>query len=164
MINKRILAIDPGTFQSALVIWNGKVIEDHQLIPNNEVLAYVKKLENIDLFAIEMIASYGMAVGKTVFETCVMIGRLEQIGIDKGFNVMRIVRKEVKIHHCNSNRAKDSNIRAALIDQYGAPGVKAKKGLTYGISKDKWAAFALATYVADVVFHNKFEPVKTELF
>jgi hypothetical protein len=91
---------------------------------------------------IEMIASYGMPVGAEVFETCVYIGRLmEAFGPDR---CDRLTRIEVKSHVCHSARAKDGNIRQALIDRLGPPGTKRAPGGTYGISGDVWAALAVA--------------------
>ena len=93
-----------------------------------------------------MIACYGMAVGAEVFETCVWIGRyLEKAQGD----MSRIKRGEVKMHLCHSMKAKDSNIRQALIDRFGAPGTKKAPGLTFGLSGDMWAAFAVA-----VTYHD----------
>jgi len=71
-----------------------------------------------------MIASYGMAVGKEVFETCVWIGRFIEIARLRNIEVEYIYRKEEKMNLCNSMKAKDSNIRQALIDRFGEVGTK----------------------------------------
>lgn len=71
-----------------------------------------------------MIASYGMAVGKEVFETCVWIGRFIEIARFKNIEVEYIYRKDEKMNLCNSMKAKDSNIRQALIDRFGEVGTK----------------------------------------
>ena len=77
-----------------------------------------------DKVIIEMIASYGMAVGKEVFDTCVWIGRFKQISESQDIEVEYIYRKDEKINICNSMKAKDSNIRQALIDRFGDVGTK----------------------------------------
>lgn len=77
-----------------------------------------------DKVIIEMIASYGMAVGKEVFDTCVWIGRFKQISESQDIEVEYIYRKDEKINICNSMKAKDSNIRQALIDRFGGVGTK----------------------------------------
>jgi len=50
---------------------------------------------------------------------------------------------------CGSVRAKDSNIRQALIDRVGPQGKKHSPGPTYGLAKHDWAALAIAIYVSD---------------
>ncbi len=71
-----------------------------------------------------MIASYGMAVGKTVFDTCVWIGRFKEIADFNSVDVEHIYRKDEKMNICHSMKAKDSNIRQALIDRFGPVGTK----------------------------------------
>ncbi len=99
--------------------------------------------------AIEMIASYGMAVGREVFETCVWIGRFQEAIEQHGGLVRLIYRRDVKLYHCQSARANDANIRAALIDRYGpgrerAIGIKRSPGPLFGIKADVWSALAVA--------------------
>jgi hypothetical protein len=98
--------------------------------------------------AIEMIASYGMAVGREVFETCVWIGRFQQAWPEP--KAVRLVyRREVKLHLCGVTQAKDANIRMALLDKVGPQGVKARPGPTYGIKSHAWAALAVAVTAAE---------------
>lgn len=140
-----VLAIDPGTTHSGWVLvrngapWNSGVME------NSEVSTMLRGTSIIPV-AIEMIASYGMAVGKEVFETCVWIGRfIEVAGQDR---VRLVYRKDVKLHLCGSPRAKDANIRQALIDKWGgkavAVGNSKKPGPLYGIKSHAWAALGVA--------------------
>ena len=77
-----------------------------------------------DVLVIEMIASYGMPVGKEVFETCVWIGRFKELAIIRNIKVEYIYRKDEKMNLCQSMKAKDSNIRQALIDRFGIVGTK----------------------------------------
>ena len=76
-----------------------------------------------------MVASYGMPVGKEVFETCVWIGRFKELAIMNNKEVEYIYRKDEKMNICYSMRAKDSNIRQALIDRFGEVGTKKKPRL-----------------------------------
>lgn len=141
----KIIAIDPGDKQSAVVVWDGRVIHDSFILDNETISIWLSDKRNYSPtympVVCEMIASYGMAVGETVFETCVWIGRFWDRA---GSAFHRIKRKDVKMHLCGSMRAKDSNIRQALIDRFGSPGTRANPGLTYGLKKDLWAAFAVA--------------------
>jgi hypothetical protein len=143
-LSVRILAIDPGTYKSAFIVWDRGLVECG-IIPNDDLLRRLKvrdfgQVENI---AVEMIASYGMAVGREVFETCVWIGRfIERAQVP----VKLVFRKDIKIHLCGTTKAKDANIRQALIDKHGAPGTKKNPGKTYGITSHLWAALAVADF------------------
>jgi len=64
---------------------------------------------------------------------------------------MRLVpRRDVKMHLCSSVRAKDGNIRQALIDRFGADGTKRKPVPLAGISQHRWAALAVAVTAFDL--------------
>jgi hypothetical protein len=146
-----LIALDPGPVESAFVMWDGATISQHGKWSNDRVInelrrgGYSARLQEEHPLYIEMIASYGMAVGKEVFETCVWIGRFMEAYGDAEL----VYRLDVKLHHCQSAKAKDSNIRAALIDRFGHPGTKKAPGLTYGLKADEWQAFALAVYAND---------------
>jgi hypothetical protein len=150
-----ITAIDPGNIQSAYVTWDGKKIISKDILPNADLIYCIPS--HSTKLCIEMIASYGMPVGATVFETCVWIGRFIELWQVISLRPIHelIYRKDVKMHHCNSTRAKDSNIHQALVDRFGDKGTKKNPGLTYGLSKDMWAAFAIATYAYDKYLVNK---------
>jgi hypothetical protein len=155
-----VLAIDPGNTES------GWVITDHEHRPvqfgktENAVLLEMIQTGHFvydgDVTVIEMIASYGMAVGADVFETCVWIGRFQQALIDQGAQPELIKRHPVKMHHCHNTKAKDSNITQALVDRFApgqrnhGKGTKADPGWFYGFAADVWQAYALAVYAADI--------------
>lgn len=146
----KCIAIDPGTAQSAFVVWNGTVVEEADTIANEAMLEFLSKEHPPAECAIEMVACYGMAVGKDVFDTVFWIGRFYQQWMTSNFLPARLIyRREIKLHHCASPHAKDTNIRQALIDKYGPPGVKKNPGVTYGLVKHEWSAFAIATYVTE---------------
>jgi hypothetical protein len=136
-----ILAIDPGPEESAYVVMDSSSrIYSFGKIPNLQMVNQHGK--PFDRVVIEMIASYGMPVGREVFETCVWIGRfMEAFGAER---CDRLTRIEIKSHLCHSAKAKDGNIRQALIDRLGPPGTKRAPGGTYGISGDVWSALAVA--------------------
>lgn len=143
-----ILAIDPGNKQSGWCLFDGERVHDSGVLDNNEMLARVM-LNQDKALAIEMIASYGMAVGREVFETCVWIGRFLQA---HRAEAQLIYRKDVKLHLCGTTKAKDANIRQAIIDLFPATGggktpqigTKKQPGPLYGISSHAWAALAVA--------------------
>ena len=140
----RILAIDPGPTESAFVLYEAGLILLKGKQPNEDVLRVCQD-SSADHCVIERIASYGMAVGAEVFETCVWTGRFLQAWDDSMHGPSsRLTRKEVVVHLCGSARAKDCNVRQALIDQFGQPGTKKAPGMLYGVSKDVWSALAVA--------------------
>lgn len=143
----RIQAIDPGTHKSATVLYDSdkKEIVQFLIIENEDFPIY-----RADKVAVEMVASYGMPVGKEVFETVLFIGRLIERFKLINKDCKLVYRKDIKLHLCGSMKAKDSNIRQALIDKLGEPGTKKNPGKTYGISKDLWSALAIAVYYEEV--------------
>ena len=156
----RVLAIDPGNTESAYVIIDADCRPlDFGKLPNRDLLAAIQAYRgewDVDQVAIEMVASYGMAVGADVFETCVWIGRFYRHIEGVLLREPELVKRHpVKLHHCHDSRAKDSNIIQALVDRFapGEPnrgkGTKAGPGWFYGFAADIWQAYALAVYVAD---------------
>jgi Holliday junction resolvasome RuvABC endonuclease subunit len=143
-----VLAIDPGPVNTAyaLVRRKDRHLYAFGICNNQELLQRLEQLLPADV-AIEMIASYGMAVGAEVFETCVWIGRIMQHLESCGADVSRIFRREVKIAMCGSMKAKDANVRQAIIDSYQtnqSNDVTKKGGPLYKVSKDAWAAIGVA--------------------
>lgn len=145
-----LLAIDPGNMQSAIVEYFDDSYPIYaEIMPNSRVLDILQRGPIADQIVIEMIASYGMAVGKEVFETCVWIGRFMQAAIDRGMPVHLMFRSEVKMHLCGTMRAKDANIRQALLDRFGPKGTKKQPGKLYGFKADMFAALAIAVTWSD---------------
>lgn len=149
-----LLAIDPGNEQSGFCIYNGEIVEVSGICQNEE-MAQVIDAGAYDHLAIEMIASYGMPVGREVFETCVWIGRFIECYRDP--DAVRLVyRKDVKLHLCGSTKAKDANIRQALLDMFPRTGggktpqvgTKKQPGPLYGVSTHAWAALGVAVTAA----------------
>lgn len=137
-----LLALDPGTAQSAWVLWNGWRILDFGLEPNEVVLKRFEEGFPATHFTYEMFASFGMAAGKSIFETCVWIGQFRHAWGTKN-PVDKLYRKTIAAKLV-SPRARDSQIRAAVIALVGPPGKKKFQGPTYGFRKDLWQALAVA--------------------
>ena len=144
-----ILAIDPGPEESAFVLFDGEGVLRAQCWPNADVLREIEILNERDHdlpLAIEWITHMGMPAGRELFETCYWVGRFAQA--HSRMPVTRISRVEVKLNLCGSARAKDPNIRQALLDRFGgkeaAIGRKASPGPLYGVSGHAWSALAVA--------------------
>jgi hypothetical protein len=149
-MSKTVIGIDPGTDKSAFAEFDGNEVVSFGIYDNEHLLGH--SLWQEDHVFVEMIASYGMAVGASVFETCVFIGRCLQVANTAGGNVTRVFRKDIKLHLCQSPRAKDGNVRQALIDRLGPQGTKKNQGPTYGLKSHEWAALAVAVYGWDQTF------------
>jgi hypothetical protein len=61
-----------------------------------------------------------------------------------------VYRRDVKLHVCGSPKAKDPNIRQALIDLLGPAGTKRAPGPTYGVRSHAWAALGVAVTAAGI--------------
>lgn len=149
-----VLALDPGTTETGWVIFDGKRVIATGIDSNEVVLDRIRMRIKpaavhwaFDTIAIEMIASYGMAVGREVFETCVWIGRFQQAWHAPD-EVLKVYRKDVKMHLCGTTKAKDPNIRQALLDLLGPQGTKKEPGPLYGVKSHAWAALGVAVTAA----------------
>lgn len=150
--NCPIIAIDPGNTQSGYC-----VIDQRTLRPLE-----FGKIDNADLMqklasatkqgwrwaVIEMVASYGMPVGREVFDTVLWIGRFYQT-LNACCSVRLLCRIEEKRHICHNTRANDAAIRRALIDRFADHDLKNGRGTKkapdffYGFKADIWAAYAV---------------------
>lgn len=146
----KILAIDPGTAQSAYLVWDDdtRSIQEKGIIDNAQLLSklYADDMKEVECLSIEMVQSFGMAVGQETFETVFWIGRFYEVS--EHWMKMLFFRKDIKLHICGTTRAKDPNIRQALIDKYGKPGTKANPNPVYNdsqvkMAKDLWSALAV---------------------
>lgn len=137
----KIFAIDPGTTHSAWIIYDssgyaygfGKWQNDRV----KSILSVNK--DHCEFLAIEMIASYGMPVGREIFQTCLWIGRFVEAW-NKPYKL--IYRKDIKKHLCRGNKVKDTDIRAALQKRFG-------RVVTDGVTADVWSALAVAVTYCD---------------
>jgi len=145
----KVFGIDPGSEQSAYVIWNGEEILAKGILENGKMVYLLMDYGNAFLtrVVIEQVRSYGMPVGATVFDTVFWSGRFCQAWPNEFHQMPRL---KVKQHICHDSRAKDSNIIQALVDRFAygvrnkGKGTKPEPGFFYGFKKDIWQAFALA--------------------
>jgi hypothetical protein len=152
----RLLAIDPGPEESGFVVYDtdARLVLEHGIAPNEVLLARCwRERDPADQhhLAIELIASYGMTVGKTVFDTCIWIGRFVEAWGAVDYTL--VTRHEVKMHLCHTKNSSNSNVREALIDRWGgkaqAIGNKKAPGRLHGITSHAWSALAVAVTWGD---------------
>lgn len=156
-----IFAIDPGTKESGVVIaafgegeFGIKILEKG-VFQNEKVRDMLITWNGVDAVACEEIRSYGMSVGQTTFDSCRWIGRFEELSHNLSLPFFMYPRKGtggVCQVICLDSRAKDGNIKQALIDRFSLPGkpavgTKGQKniGPLYGVTKHAWSALAVAT-------------------
>ena len=160
-----ILGLDPGYERSAVVAFDGFTVLDCGINPNLDMLDYleIERDRGPRQLVVEQIESFGMAVGKEVFETVFWTGRFVQAWMPKSF--ARVPRRLVKQHLCHTARATDANIRQALIDRFGgtdtAIGKKKTPGPLYGVRSHCWAALAVAVTWYDQ--HGQEDPIRSDV-
>lgn len=160
-----LLALDPGPAVTGLVVYDTqaqRVLRADGMAKNDDVLQQVAQAAQLGVehLAIEMIASYGMAVGAEVFNTCVWVGRFMQAW--RGAATVELVyRADVKLLLCGTNAAKDANVRQAILGRFPGAGAgsvpqvgtKKQPGPLYGVSAHAWSALAVALASAQGVGH-----------
>ena len=142
----KILGIDPSNTRHAWAAYDSDAhaVTAHGRDLCNEWEWACVPFESLDRIVIEMVASYGMAAGATLFDTCVEIGRLLDHLQPFHKNTRRVTRQQVKLAICGQARAKDANVRQALLDLWGGKEATKKGGPLHGIAADTWAALAVA--------------------
>lgn len=158
----QILGIDPGPANSTYVLAE---FSARSLLDTGISICGVSELGNEDMLeklrntadaivVCEKIACFGMAVGKEVFETCEWIGMFRLRLRDSGVNLEMLTRMQCKMNLCQSARAKDANIRQALIDRYGEVGKRSAPGPLFGIASHAWSALAVAATWHDLALER----------
>ena len=157
----RLLAIDPGTTESAWVLLDGGLPLACGQEDNAHVLRRLyQEFPGTHPLAIEMPRARGQPAGNDLFDTLVWIGRFTEAWMAKGtpHTVAVPSRQEIVYHLCgvrNVPRA-DAAIRQILIDRYGpgkdkALGTKKHPGPLYGVKRDIWQALAVGVYALDAL-------------
>jgi hypothetical protein len=156
-----IISIDPGTVESAYVIWDGTKLIDTGKELNEQVLFFLSHYSDILSFnkvkdtacVIEQIKSYGMVTGESIHETIFWAGRFFEKAQNLGLFADRMPRMDVKMHLCNTSRAKDGNIIQAIKDRFGDKPTKKQANPVYNdkrVADDIWQAWALAITYYDL--------------
>lgn len=144
-----IVGIDTGTNQTAMCLCRYSDLKpiEHIKVDNKDAEFVLKTWlcqSKLTIVAIEMLENHGMPIGQTTIQTIVEIGRIQYICEAHFIPWMLVKRSEEKMTICQSVKAKDSNIRQALMDMYGTKGTKKNKGWFYGFKADEWQAYAVA--------------------
>lgn len=151
-----ILGIDPGPNESGLALCDLEGTWGFEMKENEDVVSIILGIPNVRkvIVAIEEIQGYGMAVAQETFDTCRWTGEFRRAAIMAGHTAVFVRRRQVRMALCNHPKAKDPNIRQAIIDRFGgsrsaALGTKKRPGPLYGCSGHCWSALAVALVAAD---------------
>ena len=157
-----ILGIDPGPTESAYALIGQEMVgsvsdpfrvHEAEKAGNESVVGRLSVLRPKHV-AIESIQSYGMAVGRSVFETCFMIGRLIQVCTDHNLPFTLYPRPEYTRRICGVGKINDAVLRQSLLLRFGGD----KKGEPLYALKgcsDKRSAYAVAVYHIDLTNHAR---------
>ena len=173
-----LLAIDPGTSQSAYVgMKNDYSVVSHAKVANNKLLELIT-LGGYDVMVIECMEprlaksksnsnAPNQVIGRETYETCYWIGRFMEAAIRRGMDIHRVYRSEEKSRIIPTKKNKlppipppvprshDSKIRKGLIMRFAQFDKKNGKGkancrdVFYGFKADEWAAFAVGVVYLD---------------
>lgn len=151
-----ITAIDPGTEQSAFIVYDtvDARITQHGIVLNINVLDWIAMTTSAPgPLVVEAFESFGMVSGVEVYRTVWWAGRFHQAWRGPAHQLSR---RAVKLHLCHSARATDANVRQALIDRFGpgkeaAIGRKALQGPLFGLKSHEFAALGVALTWAETV-------------
>ena len=155
-----ILAIDPGNKESGYcLIGNDYRPVEFGKVENRELENWICKAD-IDRAVIERISNYGSAVGDTVHDTNIAIGRFQVVLELCGIPWEMVKRKTYIADMIGDAKVNDSGVKMYLWDRFanGIPnygkGTKNNKGWFYGFSKDVWQAYAIAVWAIDKEIKN----------
>ena len=166
-VSPRIVAIDPGSTVSGVVVYDSVVSEPvvYAGVMRNDVLQAWLRYDRLPLglvpmppplvgpheLAVEFPVAQGMPASNELFATVEWIGVFRAAWGSRPFH--HVARPDVKLHLCGQARAKDANVRAAILDRFGgkdaAVGRKATPGPLYEVASHAWAALAVALTHAD---------------
>ena len=153
-----ILAIDPGTTESGVVIVDSETYKPVFCGKfRNDMVLEICYESTYDKATIEMIQYYGkfMSAGQTTFDTCVWIGRFIEAIATREITAELSYRATIKAYITGMASAKDGQVKQVLIDRFakgagnGGKGYKKNPGWFYGFAADAWQAYALAVFWID---------------
>lgn len=157
----KVLAIDPANIESGWCLIDSTTYRPIEFGKTKngdletKLLTITKDLPSVCI--IEMVKSYGMAVGQTVFDTCVQIGRFQRICEQRDITWENVGRKQYIIDLLGDPRAKDANVIQYLIDRFApntpnkGKGSKKEQGWFYGFAADVWQAYAIGVWYCDKI-------------
>ena len=159
-----LLAIDPGTRESAWVLMDDELRPVEYAIEDNErVLNLVGTMQYKSL-AVEWVTNYGANVGADVFQTVYWIGRFCERAMERGIIPLRIARRDVKKNLKLPMKAKDGDVMRALIKRFGGRKSKDNPNGFFPPDKSGWGTHLWQAYAVGATFADSlpFDDVEEE--
>lgn len=156
-----IVAVDPGSYESAFVLMDGLRIVNKAKVANERLLEALGQpgfRTDDDVLVIEVIdISYSFS-GKEVFGTVFWSGRFAQAW---GGRFHKLNRASIKAHLTGRATAKDGDVIKALTNRFGVKGTRDAPGYFYGFNRDVWQAYAVGVTAYDTGLTS--DPTKSKL-
>ena len=166
IIKNYILSIDPSCKHSAftLIDMDSLAIMSMGFLEEKDILNLIGNIQelygenHIYHLAVETIQNLGCIVGREVFDTCILIGKiLERAESTKKYhNIVKIYRSEEKLNLCGTTKTNDVGIKNSLIQRFAkdvpnyGKGTKKSPGWFYGVKADIWQAYAIGITYYDL--------------
>ena len=140
-----LVSLDPGPTATGVCCFDGfyKLLACGHL-PNDSVERLIERVDPC-ITVCEDIVGFGMSVGKSTFDTAKQIGRFWILSELYSREWHLINRRDIKLLCCGDAKAKDKDIRAAMIASWGQQGTAKLPGPTYGFTNHTWSALAVGT-------------------
>lgn len=118
-----VVAVDPGTTLSGVVVCQVGKIVGAEVRDNAELVRWLRDVPPVQLgvpwiLALERVSHYGagVPVGREVFDTVRWTGRFQEAWRGR---VCLVERTTAKLHLCSSRNAKPAGVRQAILDRWG---------------------------------------------
>lgn len=162
-MTRNILAIDPGPSSSGAVLmdatdWPPTVTRSDRDASLDELREWW--IPFADHIVCEWLTSYGAAVGATVLDTAMVVGRIKESAFRLGRGVALLTRPEVGLELAGSRHPKTAQVSEAIRDIYRRAGratgggkdpvigTKNQPGPLYGVALSQHEGSALAVGLA----------------
>lgn len=139
-----ILAVDPGSYQSAFVELRDGSVGGKGIIPNHAILALCRRSARV---VMETIEPWGGFTGPRALETMEWVGRFREAVEGHDGTVTIMTRSEVLralgIGRLPKGQAQAA-VRALLIERWGGGNPAQRSHPLHGVTTDMWSALAVA--------------------
>lgn len=145
-----VLAIDPGSRESAALLLDGDVVTDPAIWTNGGIIDILHDLrlnhgdDDVEV-VIETIEPWQGVVGPAALETMYWVGRFEEAAHPVRVTLLRrsVVLPALGIGKLPRGKAQAA-VRAQLLDRWGGGNPVRRDHPLHGVREDLWSALALA--------------------